>query len=160
MGTYAQAPAYHLSMLALLTAIAAASVPTVGCAQQALPAPPVPNAEQWVVAGPVAWAVRHHAVGRRGQSVFKKAGLSVDAGRAVTLRVLSPRAGLVYRQKTRLAERWQDADRVLRVKPCAGGPRTGFAGMLIADRKRCLRVRVSRVGESWVARLPVGRRCT
>ena len=157
-------------MLALLTAIAAASVPTVGCERRAEPSPPPPTAENWVIAGPVAWAARHHAVGRREQSVFKKAGLSVDAGGAVTLRVLSPRAALVYRIKTRLADRWQEGDRVLRVKPCAPdhpefssdgtvGPRTGFAGMLIANRKKCVRVRVRRDGESWVARLPVGRRC-
>ena len=146
-------------MLALLTAIAAASVPTVGCSEQALPAPPAPTAEVWTIAGPVAWAGRRLTVGRRGEMVFKKSGLSVQAGRAVTLRVLSSRAALVYRQKTRAAQRWQDGDRVLKVKPCAGNPRTGFAGMVVANRKKCVRVRVSRGGESWVARLPVGRRC-
>lgn len=156
-------------MLALLTAIAA-SVPTVGCDRRAEPSPPAPTADRWVIAGPVAWAARHHAVGRRERSVFKKAGLSVDAGSAVTLRVLSRRAGLVYRHATSDAERWQDTDRVLRIKPCAPdhpafsddgtvGPRTGFAGLVVADRKKCVRVRVSRGGRSWVARLPIGRRC-
>ena len=152
-------------MLALLAAVA-----TVGCSSHAEPSPPPPTAENWVIAGPVAWAARHHAVGRRGPSGFKTSGLSVDAGGAGTLRVLSPRAALVYRMKTRLADRWQEGDRVLRVKPCAPdhpnfsdagtvGPRTGFAGMLIANRKKCVRVRVSRGGESWIARLPVGRPC-
>ena len=157
-------------MLATLAAIAAASVPTVGCDRRAEPSPPPPTAEQWVVAGPAAWAARHQAVGRRKDDVFKKAGLSVNAGGTVTLRVLTPRAALIYRLRIRLAERWQDADRVLRVKPCAPdhpefssdgtvGPRTGFAGLVIANRKKCVRVRVSRGGESWVARLPVGRSC-
>ena len=157
-------------MLALLTAIAAASVPTVGCDRRAEPSPPAPTADRWVIAGPVAWAARHRAVGRREQGVFKKAGLSVNAGGAVTLRVLSPRAGLIYRHATSDAERWQDTDRVLRIRPCAAdqenfsddgtvGPRTGFAGLVMADRKTCVRVRVSRGGESWVARLPIGRRC-
>jgi hypothetical protein len=147
-------------MLALLTTIAAASVPNIGCAQQAYPAPPVPSADQWVIAGPAAWAsARPTPVARRRESVFKKAGLSVDAGRTVTLRMLSPRAALIYRHAISRAERWQDADRVLRVKPCSGQPRTGFPGLLIADRRKCVRVRVSRGGESWVARLPVGRRC-
>ena len=158
-------------MLALLTAIAAASVPTVGCARHVEPSPPVPSAENWVVAGPVAFGARHHGTTRRTGTIGKKAGLSVDAGGAVTLRVLSPRAGLVYRPKTRHAETWKDADRVLRVKPCAPdhpnfsddgtvGPRTGFAGAILADRPKCVRVRVSRGGGSWVARLPIGRRCT
>ncbi len=147
-------------MLATFAAVASAAVPSIGCAQQALPAPPEPSAELWVTAGPAAWAVRHHAVGRREGSVFKKAGIAVEAGGRVTLRVLSPRAALVYRQRVRTAERWQDADRVLRVRPCEDGPRTGFPGLLIADRKTCVRVRVSRGGRSWTARLPLGRRCT
>ena len=147
-------------MLALLTAIATASVPSIGCAQQAFPAPPVPSADEWVIAGPAAWASsRPTPVGRRGDSVFKKAGLSVDRGRTVTLRVVSPRAGMVYRHAISHVERWQDADRVLRVKPCSGQPRTGFPGLLVADRRKCIRVRVSRGGRSWTARLPVGRRC-
>jgi hypothetical protein len=151
-------------------ALAAAAIPTVGCAQRAEPSPPLPTAERWVISGPVAWAVQHQGVGRRGKMVFKKAGIAVDAGGAVTLRVLTARAGLVYRHRIAGLERWQDADRVLRVKPCAPdqpefssdgtvGPRTGFAGMLVAGRKKCVRVRVSRGGESWTARLPVGRPC-
>ena len=147
-------------MLASLAAVAAASVPGIGCAQQALPPPPPPTADRWVIAGPAAWAgVRPRHVGRRGDSVFRKAGLSVNAGRTVTLRVLSPRAGLVYRHEIAGAERWQDADRVLRVRPCAGTPRTGFAGLLMAHGRKCVHVRVTRGGRSWVARLPVGRRC-
>ena len=157
-------------MLALLLAVAAASTPSVGCDRRAEPSPATIDPAKFVVAGPVAWGARHRAVGRRAESVFKKAGIVVDAGSPVTLRVITPRAALVYRMKTRLAERWQDADRVLRVKPCPPdepsfssegtvGPRTGFAGMLIADRRKCIRVRVTRDGESWTARLPLGRRC-
>jgi hypothetical protein len=152
-------------MLALLAAVA-----TVGCSSHAEPSPPVPDPARWVVAGPVAFAAKHNGTTRRRGSVGKKAGISVDAGSPVTLRMLTPRAGLIYRQKTRLAESWRDADRVLRVKPCAPdhpnfsddgtvGPRTGFAGALIADRAKCVRVRVSRDAQSWVARIPVGRRC-
>src|SRR5687768_2711093 len=136
-------------MIALLAAIAAASTPTLGCAEHAEPSPPVPTADSgWTLAGPVAWAVRgSHGVSRRGGVVMRKAGMSVDAGEVVTLRVLTPRAGLVYRQRIRTVSRWQDADRVLRVRPCppdhenfsdAGtvGPRTGFPGLLIADRRK------------------------
>ena len=157
-------------MLALVAALAAAATPTVGCARHVEPSPPVPTAEHWVVAGPVAFAAKHRGVTRRRGSIGKKTGLSVNAGNPVTLRMLTPRAGLIYRPATRLAERWQDADRILRVKPCAPdhpnfsddgtvGPRTGFAGAMIADRAKCVRVRVSRDGESWIARIPLGRRC-
>ena len=154
------------SMLALLAAVA-----TVGCPSHAEPSPPVPTPDRWAIAGPVAFAAKHNGTTRRTGSIGKKAGLSVDAGNAVTLRVLTPRAGLMYRHKTRLAHTWREADRVLRVKPCAEdhenfsddgtvGPRTGFAGAIIADRPKCVRVRVSRDGKSWVARIPIGRRCT
>lgn len=157
-------------MLALLATLAAASTPTIGCDMRAEPSPPVPAPPNWVVAGPAAWAAPRSGASERDGASMKKSGLSVDAGAPVTLRVLSPRAGLIYRRRTRLAKRWQDADRVLRVKPCAEdhpsfsdtgtvGPRTGFPGVLIADRRVCLRVRVTRAGESWVARLPLGRRC-
>jgi hypothetical protein len=118
----------------LILAIAALSVPSVDCAERAEPSPPPPTAAGWIVAGPVAW----------------------------------PR--LLYRQATRLAERPQDADRVLRFRPCAPGtpyfsgagtvgPRTGYPGALIADRRKCVRVRVTRGGRRWTARIPLGRRC-
>jgi hypothetical protein len=154
-------------MLALLAAVAAASTPAVGCATRAEPSPPQPTSRHWVVAGPMAWAVKHRGANEDGGTIFKKAGVSVDAGKPVTVRVLTRGAGLHYR-RSRRAPTLADADRVLRFKPCPPdtpsfsekgetvGLRTGFAGMLIADRRKCVRVRVRRGGRSWVASLPVG----
>lgn len=153
-------------MLALLAAVA-----TIGCAERAEPSPPVPAAPRWVIAGPVAFADGGGAF-RRGKLVSRKAGVSVDAGGPVTVRVLTQRVAMDYRHNRRPPRTWRDGKRVLRFAPCdpdtptfsrkgaTVGPRTGFAGMLMADRRTCARIRVSRGGESWVARIPIGRRCT
>jgi hypothetical protein len=160
-------------MLALLAAtVVAAAVPTVPCGHRAEPSPPMPTARHWVIAGPAAFAAKHPGVNAVDGVVVKKAGLSVDAGKPVTLRVLTRGAGLQYR-RTRREARLSDTDRVVRIQPCAPetpsfskkgatvGVRTGFAGGIVADRRKCVRVQVSRDGVSWVARVPVGvRRCS
>lgn len=153
-------------MLALLAAVA-----TIGCAERAEPSPPVPEARRWVIAGPVAFADGGGAF-RRGKLVSRKAGVSVDAGRPVTVRVLTRRVSMYYRHNRRPPRNWRHGKRVLRFAPCAPdtpmfsrkgatvGPRTGFAGMLMARRRTCARIRVSRGGETWVARIAIGRPCT
>jgi hypothetical protein len=176
-GTFAGALVYSEQMrLALALGLVAALLPpaappVVGCARRAEPSPPAPTADRWIVAGPVAWPrVDHDPISRRRGGVSVKRGISVAAGAAVTVRVITRGAALVYRPATRLAERPDDADRVLRFRPCAPetpgfssggtvGPRTGFPGGLIAERRMCVRVRVSRGGRHWRARIPVGRRC-
>ena len=164
-----------LALLATLVApaTARAAPPLVDCAQRAEPSPPRPSDERWILAGPVAWPrvasdvfTRHRDTG----SVSVKRGISVAAGQTVTVRVTTRGAALIYRPSTRLAHRPADADRALRFRPCAPdtpqfsddgtvGPRTGFPGALIADRRMCVRVRVSAGGRRWYARIPVGRRC-
>jgi hypothetical protein len=158
-------------MSLVLAVVAALSVPSVGCAQRAEPSPPPPTAADWIVAGPIAWPrLLDFAVTRKRGGVSVKRGISVAAGAPVTVRVLTRGAALIYRPATRLAERPQDADRVLRFRPCAPGtprfsgvgtvgPRTGYPGALIADRRKCVRVRVTRGGRRWTARIPIGRRC-
>lgn len=164
-------------ILAVVTALlapatASAAPPLVGCDTHAEPSPPQPTADRWILAGPVAWPrLRSDIVTRKpGGNVSVKRGISVDAGPTVTIRVLTRGAALIYRQATRLAERPGEADRVLRFRACPPetplfsdegtvGPRTGFPGGFIADRRKCVRVRVTAGGRSWHARMPVGRPC-
>jgi hypothetical protein len=162
-------------MLALLAAFATAATPTVGCVEHVEPSlPQAPAPPDWIVAGPAGFAnggrPRGLDVERRGNMVSRKSGLVVEAGAPVTLRVLTPGARIVYRRARYRVERWQDADRVLRVVPCdpdtemfsgsgTVGPRTGFAGGVVGNRRKCVRIRVTREGESWTARFPLGRRC-
>ncbi len=160
-------------MIALLAAFAAASTPSVGCSEHSepsLPEPPAPP--NFIVAGPVGFGAGgggYRAETRDGM-VSLKAGIVVEAGTPVTLRVETRGARIVYRRAKHGVKRWQDADRVIRVAPCdpdtktfsgdgTVGDRTGYSGGLVTDRKKCVRIRVSRDGESWVARVPVGRRC-
>jgi hypothetical protein len=159
-------------MLALLAALAAAATPSVGCDEHVEPSPLEPPAPpRHVVAGPVAMGGgAWRGVGRREGSVSRKTGLIVEHGSPVTLRVLTPRARIIFRRAKFRVERWQDADRVLRVVPCdpdheafssdgTVGAYTGFAGGIIADRRKCVRIRVSRDGRSWVLAVPLGHRC-
>lgn len=166
------APALALLIALLAPASAWADPPLVDCPTRAEPSPPRPTDARWILAGPVAWPRVGVDVFTRkpGGIVSVKRGISVDAGPTVTIRVLTHGASLFYRQSTRLAERPGQADRVLRFRACPPetprfsdegtvGPRTGFPGAFIANRRKCVRVRVTAGGRRWHARIPVGRRC-
>ena len=161
-----------LLMALLVPATAAAAPPLVDCPTRGEPSPRQPTEARWILAGPVAWPRVQSDVftRRRGGNVSVKRGISVDAGPTVTIRVLTRGAALIYRQSTRLAERPGEADRVLRFRACAPetplfsdegtvGPRTGYPGAFVADRRKCVRVRVTAGGRSWHARIAVGRVC-
>lgn len=152
-------------MIALVAAVA-----VVGCATRAEPSPPMPTSTNWVIAGPISWGIKHNNIGRtRNGEHFKKAGVSVDAGEDVTVRVLTRGAALVYKRSRRVPT-VANSHRALRFRPCdpdtpsfsekgtTVGLRTGFAGGVIVDREKCVRVRVTRGGRSWIAFLPVGKR--
>jgi hypothetical protein len=156
----------------LAPATASADPPLVDCPMHAEPSPPRPTEARWILAGPVAWPrVGADVFTRRpAGNVTVKRGISVDAGPTVTVRVLTRGAALIYRPSTRLAERPGEADRVLRFRACTpstplfsdegtAGPRTGFPGAFVADRRKCVRVRVTAGGRSWHARIPVGWPC-
>lgn len=160
----------------------AVAPPVVGCAARVEPSVEGFDGRRDVIRGPFAFVTLARDIPalsrasyrpRHGRLAGVKLPVGLRAGHRATLRVKASQrhdAALLYRGRTRNANRIQDGDRAVTFKPCQPdepgfsggtvGPLTGWAGSLIVTGPRCIRLEVYVDGRRHSdVRLPLGRRC-
>lgn len=164
-----------------------AGAPVVSCAARAEPSVKEFDRRRDIIRGPFALVTLARDLPRLSRASYRPRGgrlkgvklpVGLRAGHRATLRVSaaqSKQAALLYRPKTRAANRIQDGDQAVTFNPCQPetpafstgvasggtvGPITGWAGSLIVTGPRCVRLELRVDGERQPdIRLPLGRPC-
>jgi hypothetical protein len=158
-------------------------LPVIGCASRAEPSVLALDRRRDIVRGAFALVTVQRDLPRLAKATYRvrrgrlpgiKLPGGVEADHRASLRVARSQrshVGLVYRHAVREPKRIADADTAVRFAPCAAdtpafssdgvvGPLTGWAGALVLDGPRCVRLEVRVDGKRQRdIRLPLGRRC-
>jgi hypothetical protein len=162
---------------------AGSKVPVIGCASRAEPSVPSFDRRRDVIRGAFALITVRRDLPRLAKASYRrrhrrlpvvKLPAGVEAEHRATLRVAPSQrrhVGLIYRKALGQPKRIADADPAVRFAPCSAdtptfdgdgvvGPITGWAGALLLDGPRCVRLQVRADGERRPdIRLPLGRGC-
>jgi hypothetical protein len=157
-------------------------LPVIGCASRAEPSIKRFSRQRDLVRGPFALVTVARDLPRLSQGAYRPRGgripgiklpVGLRTGHTATLSVAPSQrnhASLIYREETRDSKRAQEGDQAVAFKPCRPdtpafhegtvGPITGWAGHLILNGPRCIRLQVRVDGERQPdIRLPLGQRC-
>ena len=160
----------------------AATPPVVGCAAHVEPSIERFDPERDIVRGPFALVTVARDLPRLSRARYRpsngrpagiKLPIGLRAGHRATLSVHPAQrehVALIHRTDTHGADRVREGDSAIAFEPCPAdtpgfsggtvGPVTGWAGALILDGPRCVRLEVRADGKRLRdVRLPLGRRC-